>query len=270
MGEGEKDIDMSLIAVANDGKEADTRHSVLLSGHDITHLKEIERFKEQFVADAVHDMATPISGMSTRLYLLKRSPEKLNEHVRALDNQVKHLKNLLEDMRTLSHIDRNTLILSLATADINDIIQRVYDTYEPVAIAKGQSLILNLDSDLPSLTIDSRQMERVLVNLVSNAVNYTPENKTIQIQSMKKENKIVIEVVDEGMGIDADELERIFDRFYRSDEARSTLFSGTGLGLAITKQIVELHSGTISVDSKPGKGSTFTLSLPLSQVDSPA
>lgn len=261
--ESVKDLDLSLIAVESNLRENDIEHSVLLSGHDITHMKEIERFKEQFVADAVHDLATPISGMSTRLYLLKRSPEKLQEHVRALDNQVKHLKNLLEDLRTLSQIDRNMLVLNLESANINDIIQRVYDTYEPVAIDKSQSLDINLEQNLPLLTIDSRQIERVLVNLVSNAVNYTPENKNIQIQSIKKDEGVLIQIKDEGIGIGAEELEHIFERFYRSDEARASLSSGTGLGLAITKQVVELHNGTITVDSKLGEGSIFSLSLPL-------
>lgn len=261
--ESEKDLDLSLIAVENGLKENELKHSVLLSGHDITHMKEIERFKEQFVADAVHDLATPIAGISTRLYLLQRSPEKLNEHVRALDNQVKHLKNLLEDLRTLSQIDRNTLFLNLESTSINDIIQRVYDTYEPVAIDKSQSLDINLEQNLPLLTIDSRQIERVLVNLVSNAVNYTSENKNIQIQSIKKDEEVLIQIKDEGIGIGAEELERIFERFYRSDEARVSLSSGTGLGLAITKQIVELHNGTITVSSKLGEGSIFSLSLPL-------
>lgn len=156
--ESEKDLDLSLIAVENGLKENELKHSVLLSGHDITHMKEIERFKEQFVADAVHDLATPIAGISTRLYLLQRSPEKLNEHVRALDNQVKHLKNLLEDLRTLSQIDRNTLFLNLESTSINDIIQRVYDTYEPVAIDKSQSLDINLEQNLPLLTIDRKSV----------------------------------------------------------------------------------------------------------------
>lgn len=258
--EGDKDIDLSFIPVllANE----DNQEGILVSAHDITHLKEIERFKTRFVADAVHDLATPMSGLSTRLYLLRRSPEKLNEHLQAMENQVDHLRNLLADLRTLSQLDRGQISYDLQSHNINEIALRVFDTYEPVAISKAQTLSLQIDAELPEVILDGRQIERVFVNLVSNAINYTPDGRNIRVQTVLQEDHILFLVTDEGMGIAPEDLPHIFERFYRTNQARTTQSNGTGLGLAIVKEIVELHGGSVSVDSKLDIGSTFSVCLP--------
>jgi PAS domain S-box-containing protein len=257
----ERDVDLTLIPV--DIGENDPRNGVLLSGHDITQLKEIERFKARFVADAVHDLATPIAGLSTRLYLLQRSPEKLADHVRALENQVQHLRSLLEDLRTLSRMDRGQIVLNKELCDINEIALRVFDTYEPVALEKRQTLDLHTDPALPAICVDRRLIERVLVNLVSNAINYTPEQKAICIETTAEGQAVVVRVIDQGIGIRAEDLPSIFERFYRTFEAREAFSGGTGLGLSIAKEIVEMHGGSVAVTSELGQGSTFTVQLPL-------
>lgn len=258
-GEG-RDFDLAFVPVHLDD-EAD-QHGLLVSAHDITSLKAIERFKERFVADALHDMATPIMGLTTRLYLLRRSPEKLDDHVRALENQVHHLRNLLSDLRMLSQMDRGELALTLEPYDLNQLVRRVFDTYEPVAINKHQLLRLTMDEGLPLLVIDSRQIERALVNLISNAINYTPEGKTITLETRFDAGIVVFTVEDQGMGIDPVDLPRIFERFYRTQQARVTQAGGTGLGLAIVKEIVELHGGSVSAESELGRGSVFIIRLP--------
>lgn len=259
-----RDVDLMLIPVpVNMAEAGNSRNGVLLSGHDITQLKDIERFKARFVADAVHDLATPISGLSNRLYLLQRTPEKLTDHVRALEYQVEHLRNLLDDLRTLSLLDRRQMPPNLKLCRLNEMVQRVFDTYEPVAMGKGQTLTLYTAPTLPDVLIDARQIERVLVNLVSNAVNYTPTGGAIHIETKVEDQSVVFSVVDQGIGISSADLPRIFDRFYRTDTARVTVSTGTGLGLAITKEIVEMHGGSIRVASEPGQGSTFAVWLPL-------
>lgn len=257
----ERDFDLLFIPVKS--ADEDDTDGILVSAHNITHLKEMERFKSRFIADALHDLATPISGLSTRLYLLKRSPENLAKHVQSLENQVDHIRNLLIDLRTLSELDHQQVALNLELCNVNNIVTRVFDTYEPVAMNKEQTLKLVLDPDLPDLEIDKRQMERVFVNIVSNAINYTPAAKVIHVQTFVDSGNVFFRVNDEGMGIGAEELGHIFERFYRTDEARMTRSSGTGLGLAIVKEIVELHGGSVSVKSTPGQGSTFTVRLPL-------
>lgn len=257
----ERDVDLTFIPVHL--SHSDVRCGVLLSGHDITQLKEIERFKTRFVGDAVHDLATPITGISTRLYMLQRSPERMPEHVRALENQILHLRNLLNDLQTLSQIDRGHITLTLEVCNLNDLVQQVYDIFEPVALEKEQTLTLSVDPALPPVYLDRRQLERVLVNLVSNAINYTAEHKEIRIETKSAEQTVMVAVIDQGIGISAADLPHVFERFYRTDEARRNRSGGTGLGLAISKETVEMHGGTITATSEPGQGSTFTLRLPV-------
>lgn len=256
-----RDIDLALIPVQI---AADTSESgLLISAHDITHLKEIERFKTRFVADAVHDIATPIAALTTRIFLLRRSPNHVEEHVRALENQVEHLRDLLNDLRTLSQIDHGQIILKREPCSLLQILQRIYDTYEPVAISKQQTLTLEFDDRLPEVALDVRQIERAISNLVTNAIKYSPEGCPIRIRAAHEDGFIWLSVYDEGSGISAEELPRIFDRFYRARQARQSQVSGTGLGLAIAKEIFEMHGGRIEVESQPNQGTTFTVWLPL-------
>ncbi len=260
---GQKDIDLAFIPVQLTGKQDGS--GVLVSAHDITHIKQIERFKTRFIDDAVHDLATPIAGLTNRLYLLKKSPEKLDEHLSKLENQVGHLRDLLDDLRSLSQMDRGQLELKVEYADINRIVERVFDTYEPVALSKGQQLTLEMADALPEILVDNRQMERVFVNLVSNAVNYTLNDKMISVRTQLDADWIVFSVTDGGIGIASEELPHVFERFYRTVRARATQSSGTGLGLAIVKEIVEQHGGTVSAESEVGQGSTFTVRLPITR-----
>lgn len=254
-----RDIDVSLIPVRGDNNQA----GMVISARDISQFKEVERFKSRFIANAVHDLSTPISALSTRLHMLKRSPDRLPEHVRALENQVEHLRNLLADLQLLSQLDRRQVTPQLEATNINELAQRVFDTYEPVAISKQQRLCLMIDPDIPNTLLDRRQCDRVLINLVSNAVNYTDEHKDICIRTFMENGAVCVEVSDRGMGIAPDDLARIFDRFYRSDEARMTRATGTGLGLAIVKEIMDLHDGAVDVESQVGSGSTFVVRFPL-------
>jgi PAS domain S-box-containing protein len=256
----ERDLDLTFVPVM---QAAPMPTSVILSAHDITRVKEIERFKERFVANAVHDLSTPISGLSTRLYLLQRSPERLHDHVQSLERQVDHLRNLLEDLRTLSELDSGSIRLERSLTDFNTLVLRVFDTYEPVAMEKFQNLNLQIEPTLPLIVVDSRQIERVVANLVSNAINYTPVERGIIIKTLWHDGWLLLEVADEGMGIAPDDQTRVFERFFRTDKARSARSSGTGLGLAIVKEIVELHGGSVSLKSEIGVGSIFTIWLPL-------
>ena len=256
-----KDIDLALIPVNVDSDSL--RNGVLLSGRDITQAKDIERFKARFVDNAVHDMAAPISGLSTRLYMLERDPERLTKHVRALGTQVQHLSNLLEDLRTLSEMDRHQIDLNIESHNINQLVIRAHDIYEPVAIDKQQDLTIDLDDTLPEIQIDRRQIERVILNLVSNAVNYTPAEKSITVTTTQEDQYVVIRIVDQGIGISEEDLKHIFERFFRTPTARNAQANGTGLGLAICKEIIELHGGMLKAQSALGEGSTFTVYLPL-------
>ncbi len=262
-GGADRDIDLALIPVRI--TDDDVRSGILVSARDITHMKEIERFKTRFVENAVHDLATPISGLTLRLYLLKRAPERLEEHVRALENQVGLLSNLLDDLRTLSRLDRDQVTLDGESCDVNQLVKRIFDTYEPVALDKRQRIEFIADANVPMLRLDARQFERVIANLISNAINYTPDEKEIVVQTAVEGSEVVFSVKDQGIGIDAEDLPHVFDRFFRTTTARKTRSSGTGLGLAIVKEVVEMHGGRVSVESEPGQGSTFSVRLPVGE-----
>lgn len=252
------DLDLALVPVSS----LENRHlGMVLSAHDITQHKDLERLKAQFVANAVHDLSTPVTALAFRVNLLKANPHQMDKQVGSLERQVEHLGHLLDDMRMLSQLDRGTLTLEIAPADLNDIVRRVFDTYEPVAISRSQTLTLTLDDTLPPAPMDARQMARVILNLISNAINYTHPHKAIHVRTYAADGQVCFAVQDEGIGMSEFECAHIFDRFYRADQARLERATGTGLGLAIVKEIMDLHGGTVSVESTVGIGSTFTICL---------
>ncbi len=253
----EIDLDIAIVAFADDDKT-----SVLLSVHDITHLKELERFKERFMANAVHDLGSPLTALSTHLYLLRRSPEPLADHATILEHQVGRLKELVLDLRSLSEIDRGGVALALEPLNLNDLVAQVIETYQPLCAEKRQLLSFVPYPNLPAALLDRRKCDRVLVNLVANAINYSPEGAEIRVLTGVADHAIRFVVEDQGIGIPAGDIPHIFERFYRTDEAKRTHDSGTGLGLAIVKEMVEAHHGTIRVDSILGQGSRFTVHFP--------
>ncbi len=254
------DVDLALVPIHS---EEDRHPGMVMSAHDITQHKELERLKAQFVANAVHDLSTPVTALAIRVNLLKTLPHQIDKHVQSLERQVEHLGHLLEDMRTLLQLDRGTLSLEIAPADLNEVVRGVFDTYEPVAMSRNQTLTLTLDPALPPALLDARQMARVILNLISNAINYTHPHKTIHIRTYAAEGAVCFAVQDQGIGMTEEERAHSFDRFFRADQARLERATGTGLGLAIVKEIMDLHGGTVSVESAVGIGSTFTISLML-------
>ncbi len=138
--------------------------------------------------------------------MLRHNPERLEYHICAFENQVRHLRNLLDDLRTLSRMDRRQMSLEFKVCSVGALVQRVFDIYEPVAINKHQTLTLTIDPTLPEIHLDEQQIERVLVNLVSNAVNCTLEVKGICLEAVAEDQAVVIRVIDHGMGIAAEDL----------------------------------------------------------------
>jgi len=199
-----------------------------------------------------------------------------------MHGEVEHLQRLVEDLRVLSLADAGELSLARRPVDPAALLERTALAYIVDAERHGVALCVEAPADLPSIMVDTDRMTQVLNNLVSNALRYTPADGTITLRAerMKDEGRrmnsngesfilhpssfILLEVSDTGSGIAPEDLPFVFDRFYRADKARQRNDSAaSGLGLAITKAIVEAHGGTIAVESRPGAGTTFTLSLPL-------
>ncbi|MBN1287587.1 MAG: PAS domain S-box protein [Anaerolineae bacterium] len=252
------DADVALAPVDIDGEPP----AVVVSLRDITHLKEIDRFKTRFVDNAAHDLGNPIANLKLRLYLLKKTPERLPQYIEVLEHQVQRLEALVKDLRMLARMDRGATPLELAPVDLNALAYEVVSAHLSMAATKSQSLRLVAADDLPPVQADRFQLERVLVNLVANALHYTPEGGHVTVKTRCEGDVCCCTVTDDGMGIAPEDLPYIFERFYRSEAVKSAGLEGTGLGLAIAQDIIKAHSGWIKVESEPNKGSTFSFAVP--------
>ncbi|MBI5929846.1 MAG: PAS domain S-box protein [Chloroflexi bacterium] len=228
---------------------------------DVTAVRELDALKERFVADAAHDLGNPVAVLNTTLYLLRLAPSQLDQRLPVLEYQVQRLEALVKDLLTISHLDREQQQVETAPIQLPYLVRQIVDGQQTLAAQKE----IHLTSDLqntPPLMGDVKAIERVVVNLVANALTYTPANGTVHIVVSQADDEIMLSVQDTGMGIASGELTRIFDRFYRTDTARKKT-AGTGLGLPIVKKIVELHGGRIEVTSEVDKGSEFRVYFPV-------
>lgn len=217
--------------------------------------------KSRFISDAVHDLSTPLSVMRLRLDLLRRTPDQMPNHLAAMEYQIERMEALVKDLQVLSRLDLGIITTELRQVNLNEVASRVFAAHEPMAKRKNLTFLLDTERSLPEVMIDERQIERVMVNLVANAVNYTPTGGMVLVSTTHEENDVILTVADTGIGIEADEVPHIFERFFRGTGAQQ-LSEGTGLGLAIVRQIINNYGGKIAVQSTRYKGSRFTVHLP--------
>ena len=235
---------------------------------DITHSKEIERTKTQFVSTVSHELRTPLAAIkaSTGVMLASmppETPEPLMRLLRNIDRSTQRLESIVSDLLDLSRLQSGRVQLSLRTIDLNDVAAEAVAMVRPLADGKQQTLNLALPKR-PSLANGDRQrLGQVLVNLLSNAVKYTPNRGRVVVSVGQQDQEIVCGVEDDGPGIPVEEQERIFERFYRPDNAPTLANQGTGLGLPIAKALIELHEGRIWLRSESGRGSAFYIALPV-------
>ncbi|MBZ0284799.1 MAG: PAS domain-containing sensor histidine kinase [Anaerolineae bacterium] len=217
----------------------------------------------EFVSNLSHDLKTPLSIIQSSLYLLQKldDPVRQKAKIQNIQDQTLLLEKLIQSVLTMSRLDQG-YELSFSALDLNQVMTELERSLRPAAERKTQTLMLELQSDLPPVRASESELYRVIVNLIENALNYTPESGTITLRTYQLDSTAVVEVQDTGMGIAPDILPHIFDRFYRAEKARFAA-RGTGLGLAIVKRIMELHSGKAEVESTLGIGSTFRIVLPL-------
>lgn len=219
--------------------------------------------RRQMTADIAHDLRTPVTVMAGYLEALRDgvlppSPERFE----ILYEESQHLQRLIEDLRTLSLADAGELSLQRQPTEPVALLQRIAARYRHQAEQQGIAIEVRAAKDLPEIEVDSERLTQVLSNLVSNALRFTPTDGTITLSVTRAGATVLLRVADTGQGIPPDALPRIFDRFFRVDNARAQSQGESGLGLAIAKAIVEAHGGTISAASPPGQGATFTIRLP--------
>ena len=232
---------------------------------DISHLRELDHLKSQFIADAAHELRTPVTTIKLYVDLLRRGPlsEKQAEHLRMLAQEADLLAELVEDLLDLSRLERGVARFEPEPLDLNEVVGEVVTRHAKRAAAKGVSLSYKPQPDLPSVTADRSQIQRAVSNLVTNAINYTPAGGQVVVRTAAGREQVRVIVADTGYGISEEERERIFDRFFRGSAAKKSGEVGSGLGLPIACEIVGLHGGGIEVESEVGEGSTFTLWLPI-------
>jgi PAS domain S-box-containing protein len=225
--------------------------------------ERVELFKE-FIGNISHDLRTPLTVINTSLYLLERAenPQQRREKMDNIREQTVRLDRLIQDLLTLSRLDQAPQF-TLMPMGLNRVLTDVKNHITPTAENKQLTLRFDLDNAIPPILADEQELYRALANLVENAVNYTPEGGSVTIQTDMVQDKVVTRIKDTGIGIPAGELPHIFERFYRANGARKIRAHGTGLGLAIVKRIIEMHHGTIDVESHVGAGTTFSVALPM-------
>lgn len=227
-------------------------------------LEREERARRQLLADVAHELRHPLAVLKGRLELMQDGAVTTDqEALLALQDEVIRLTRLVGDLRDLSLAEVGRLSLHLAPVSIPALLDALLTNLEPVAAAKEIALTAEAGGDLPAVQADYDRIRQVLVNLLSNALQYTPQGGRVRIKGWQEGSEVVLRVCDTGPGVAPEDLPHLFERFYRADKSRSRATGGSGLGLAIVRSLVELHGGRVKAESELGKGTCFTVWLPV-------
>jgi two-component system, OmpR family, phosphate regulon sensor histidine kinase PhoR len=244
---------------------AGEREGTILVFHDLTRLRQLERTREEFVANVSHELRTPLSlikgYVETLLDGARNNPEVSEHFLKIIARNAERLDLLIQDLLTISALESGQVQLKLQPVQLHAVAEKVLADLKSLAAAKN----IALKNELPDLTAsaDENRLEQVLANLVDNAIKYGRTQGSVTVGGENRgSDKIEIYVQDDGPGIPAESLDRVFERFYRVDKARSREQGGTGLGLSIVKHIVQNHGGEVWAKSEAGKGTTFFFTLP--------
>jgi two-component system, OmpR family, phosphate regulon sensor histidine kinase PhoR len=240
------------------------RQGTVLVFHDLTRLKQLENARQEFVANVSHELRTPLSlikgYVETLLDGARDNPETATRFLQTIDRNADRLRLLIEDLLTISELESGRVQLNLRPIALAPVVAEVFEDFKGRAAAKSVTLV----NQAPELSVraDPDRLEQVLGNLVDNAIKYGRTNGTVTLGARALDGgQVEVFVQDDGPGIPPEALERVFERFYRVDKARSREQGGTGLGLAIVKHIVQCHGGRAWATSDPGRGATFYFTL---------
>jgi signal transduction histidine kinase len=228
-------------------------------------LRELDRLKDEFVALVSHELRTPLTSIRGYLELINEDTNLTEEQSRFLetiDRNAQRLQRVVGDLLFVAQVEAGKLSLEDGDVDLNSVVEEAADAARPVAGAKSISLVVDL-GELPEIRGDRARLAQVLDNFISNAIKFTATGGSVSVATRVFQDNVEIIVSDNGMGIPANELPLLFQRFFRAERATSGAIPGTGLGLAIAKAIVTAHGGRIRVESEDGGGTTFQILLPV-------
>ena len=234
--------------------------------HDISDIKRLEQVRKDFVANVSHELRTPVAVIKGYAETLSSDgqtmdPERVVHFSRIIHNHAERLAGLISDLLTLSQLESGKIEMEMTPITLKSSISRACSLLEQKAQEKEIELRQEVENGETLVLADLGRLEQVIINLLDNAISYTPAHGTVTVSAVDLGSTVRIDVADTGIGIPAKDLPRIFERFYRVDAARSREIGGTGLGLSIVRHIVQAHGGTVSVQSVLGKGSTFSFTL---------
>lgn len=232
---------------------------------DLSEVHRLERVRRDFVANISHELRTPLASLKLLSETLSSGgaddTDLLRDYLGRIDVEVDRLAQMVEELGELSLLETGQVSLERKSVNVAVLVEGAVGRLEAQAERAGLSVTVDVPDDLPDPIGDARRLEQALVNLVHNAIKFTPAGGSVTVAARRAGAGVSVSVSDTGVGINEDDLERVFERFYKADRSRTS--PGTGLGLAIVRHVVELHGGRVRAESRRGSGATFTFTLPL-------
>lgn len=254
-------VDVNIVPYGQDNMNDE----ILILLYDLTAIRRLEEVRSEFVANASHELRTPVTAIKGFAETLQNgameNPAIATKFINIIADESHRLEHIIQDILSLSRIEKQQVAINVTSFDLVTKIQKMSHLFDDRLKQKNMQLVLpNIGPII--IETDEQRIENIVTNLIDNAINYSEDNKKITVRIKESSRMVRLSIIDQGVGIPPEEQERIFERFYRVDKARSRQTGGTGLGLSIVRHLVKTMNGTISVESKVGQGSTFTVRLP--------
>lgn len=249
------------------GKKHSTGCVIII--HDVTGRYELDESRREFVANVSHELRTPLTSIKGATETIRMDPEMepemRNYFLDMVLSESDRMTRIVSDLLVLSRLDNKRTRWNIETFDVRQSVRRLCEVMRSDLEAHSHKITFGCDKDLPQITADRQRIEQVVINIISNAIKYTPDGGHIDIRlsAVTGRKSVRIQITDNGMGIPEEDIAHLFERFYRVEKSRTTDAGGTGLGLAIAKEIVEAHGGHIKIESKLGEGTSVIVELPV-------